>query len=1528
MFITIFIPNYFTMFCNKFKIALLIQLISFCVYAQNAIPVQITGFNNAVPYRTNLNEWIGGYQAPQAFYDKGFFIDNPNFWSGPSSEGSTWNNYIPGGSIGVLVVDLLQVRSINQFRVFQMFADGKTTHIQVFKNSDYTGSVQPSAKSSGWQPVINKTAVGAGTDSFSFIANPTTINANTFSTRYLMIHAYNDGSLGSPNYIELKGIKAFFTNGSAYSVNFLRGAPSGNTLLTTADVNSIAMNSAKSGGNIYNQGPNSITARGVCWSTSSGPTVANNYTLDAVGGIGNFTNINVNGLQPNTKYYVRAFATSSTGVTTYGYEVNFSTPKAVPVEIKGYNANPFTTNLNEWTGGYQAPQAIFDAVFYKDSTERWVNAIGASGSTWLNPFPGVGYGVLIIDMLQIRSINLFKVFQMFADGKTTQLKIFANNNYLGNDKPGDLSAGWYPVSNLENIGAGITGYDQSTGQSYIAMPTTINTALFSSRYLKLHVYNDGSMGGVNYIELKGIKAFYFNGSNYSENFLAGGPISDPVITTGYATQITLNRAVCSGNIISGGLSAILSRGICWSTQPMPTINNNTVNSGSGTGTFSGTITGLQPDTKYYVRAFAINSEGVQYGYETSFTTARAIPIEISGSNANPYTTNLNQWSGGYQAPQALYDQGAFNDSINKWADFTGSAGSTWSNTSPGTGYGILVVDLLKVRTINEFKIFQMFADGKTTQIQIYRNSNFLGNTKPASNSGGWVAVTGIEAVGAGTTVFDPSAGITYIANPKTVTTSDFSTRYIKIHAYNDGSLGSINYIELKGIKAFYQASGTYSENFMRGGPIDDVIVTTNPAASINNNSAIIQGEVLSEGFSSVTVRGICWNTSSSPTTANSSSTNGAGLGSFSQTINGLIPATRYYARAYAINSQGTFYGPEIQFFTCSTNPPPTWYLDSDNDDYYAGIGIVQCSSPGASYKNAGLFGIDCDDNNPLLTTSCGTAYWTGTVNNSWINTGNWSGGNIPDATDNAIIPDVSGGSGNFPTINTTVTINDIVVEAGATLTILANQSLTISGVLTNNGTITVASGGSLVQEDGSTLAGSGTYVVQRAVADGQRFIGSPVNNHSINGFGISPSGTNGGQIIPVTNPLYRCNADSIAANSPYGNILELREDATVIDNCAQSLWHVKSSGNLSNARGYAVNVAAATTLSFTGTINNDDISYGSLSRQADSLDQWNGNNTTTRGWHLVSNPYPSPITFTNGSLGADFDNQIQLFDGNSFVPFILSAGPVTIAVGQGFQIRKTAVGGSSTFSVNNNMRVAGNPTFYRQQSPFNQYINITLSNSQYSDKSTLYFEADATSAFDSKYDANRLFGAKNIPLLYTQETNGEYLAYNALPLLEVGTTQTVPVGVYDGSTPGEFTLSFDGITTLNATAMLEDLKLNTMQPVTEGSTYTFTTQAGDSRDRFLLHFEANLATGIINMTDQGVRLFPNPTTGETNLILTENHGFSKATVTDVSGRTVQTYELNKTNTKETLNTASLNNGIYFIQLTGSNSNQTLKLIKQ
>ena len=94
----------------------------------------------------------------------------------------------------------------------------------------------------------------------------------------------------------------------------------------------------------------------------------------------------------------------------------------------------------------------------------------------------------------------------------------------------------------------------------------------------------------------------------------------PCVTTGNVSDVTSTSATCSGNVTDDGGFAVTERGICWSTTPNPTLENaQHVAAGSGTGGFSATLTGLTEYTKYYVRAYATNSQGTSYGSNVSFT---------------------------------------------------------------------------------------------------------------------------------------------------------------------------------------------------------------------------------------------------------------------------------------------------------------------------------------------------------------------------------------------------------------------------------------------------------------------------------------------------------------------------------------------------------------------------------------------------------------------------------------------------------------------------------------------------------------------------------------------------------------------------------------------------------------------------------------------------------------------------------------------------------------------------------------------
>jgi hypothetical protein len=94
------------------------------------------------------------------------------------------------------------------------------------------------------------------------------------------------------------------------------------TVASTTAASNIHGTTATSGGNITNDFGNTITARGVCWSTSPNPTTADSKTTES-GTTGSFTS-NITGLTLSTLYYVRAYATNAAG-TSYGAQVSFTT---------------------------------------------------------------------------------------------------------------------------------------------------------------------------------------------------------------------------------------------------------------------------------------------------------------------------------------------------------------------------------------------------------------------------------------------------------------------------------------------------------------------------------------------------------------------------------------------------------------------------------------------------------------------------------------------------------------------------------------------------------------------------------------------------------------------------------------------------------------------------------------------------------------------------------------------------------------------------------------------------------------------------------------------------------------------------------------------------------------------------------------------------------------------------------------------------------------------------------------------------
>jgi photosystem II stability/assembly factor-like uncharacterized protein len=111
-----------------------------------------------------------------------------------------------------------------------------------------------------------------------------------------------------------------------------------------------------------------------------------------------------------------------------------------------------------------------------------------------------------------------------------------------------------------------------------------------------------------------------------------------VVTTGAVASITHNSALCGGSVTSEGTSLIVAVGVCWATFHDPTTLCPHTNDGAGVGNYQSSITGLQPNTVYYVRSYVSNGNGTSYGNEYSFRTVPAWEATATLSGNYPYLT--------------------------------------------------------------------------------------------------------------------------------------------------------------------------------------------------------------------------------------------------------------------------------------------------------------------------------------------------------------------------------------------------------------------------------------------------------------------------------------------------------------------------------------------------------------------------------------------------------------------------------------------------------------------------------------------------------------------------------------------------------------------------------------------------------------------------------------------------------------------------------------------------------------------------
>lgn len=188
----------------------------------------------------------------------------------------------------------------------------------------------------------------------------------------------------------------------------------------------------------------------------------------------------------------------------------------------------------------------------------------------------------------------------------------------------------------------------------------------------------------------------------------------PTVSTAPVTDIGPTSAKGGGDVTNDGNSPLLVRGVCWSTRKSPDVKDDATTDGRGEGAFTSDMTGLEPNTLYYVRAYAVNDQGTSYGKQVTFTTTQfSVPeltttsvsgitqtTALSGGNitfdgGNPVTVRGVCWSSTHTVPDIVSDSktsngtgsGLFSSTISGLTGNTIYYVRAYAQNSEGTGYG-------------------------------------------------------------------------------------------------------------------------------------------------------------------------------------------------------------------------------------------------------------------------------------------------------------------------------------------------------------------------------------------------------------------------------------------------------------------------------------------------------------------------------------------------------------------------------------------------------------------------------------------------------------------------------------------------------------------------------------------------------------------------------------------------------------------------------------------------------------------------
>ena len=636
--------------------------------------------------------------------------------------------------------------------------------------------------------------------------------------------------------------------------------------------------------------------------------------------------IDVYGLALKTRYYVKAYAVNSAGIA-YGKVTNFETMGEIPT-VKTSGTSELTTS-----------SVVLSGEVVSDNGERisergfvWMEGAGTptTDSHKVKVSGTTGEYNCTLNNLQPNCKYSFCAYAINAEGTSYgEVITFTTMVALPTVTP-------TVVSSVTSTSATFAGTVKDHGGETVyevGFYYSADSAVDPSSAQKKSVQYSADSFSIDITDLAVntkyyVKSYAVNsaGPSYSTVTEFTTESSYPSVNTLGASDITESSALLSGEVVSDNGATITERGFVWvKGSDTPTTSSTKIKVDGTTGTFTATLSGIDPNQKYSFRAYAINSKGTAYGEVMSFSTVAAMPVLAAVEISNITSTSASFSSKVLDHGGATVSEVGFYYSTEPEVNPL-----TSKNVSRRYSNDSFTID------VNELEIFtKYYVKAYTTNEAGTSYSEIASFTTdssvPVVNTIGSSDVTASSAKLTATVVTDNGAAITergfvWVQGEGTPTTSSSKQIVDGTTGEFTATLTGLNPNQKYSFRAYaVNAKGTtYGVVMTFNTVIGLPSVGATTVSGITSTSATLSSKVESHGGETVSEVGFYYSTDPAVNDENSTKVDLRYSGdSFSADISGLSICTKYYVKSYVKNSVGTVFGPVMNFMTDSSTPVVT-----------------------------------------------------------------------------------------------------------------------------------------------------------------------------------------------------------------------------------------------------------------------------------------------------------------------------------------------------------------------------------------------------------------------------------------------------------------------------------------------------------------------------------------------------------------------------------------------------------------------------